>query len=74
MRGMGNASERGPTEQVNQVSVCIDMKAWRYRAWLIALLAALPAAAQQAHFAGDLDVPYVPTNQPTVEAMLRAAL
>ena len=39
----------------------------------MALFAAMPAAAQQARFAGDLDVPYVPTNQPTVEAMLRVA-
>ena len=33
----------------------------------------LPAVAQQARYAGNLDVPFVPTNQPTVEAMLRIA-
>ena len=45
---------------------------WK-RAWAIVLLAALPAAAQQFGSPGNLDVPYVPTNQPTVEAMLRVA-
>ncbi len=39
----------------------------------LALLAALPAAAQQFGSSANLDVPYVPTNQPTVEAMLRIA-
>lgn len=35
---------------------------------------ALPiAAAQQARYPGTLDVPYVPTNHATVEAMLRIA-
>jgi SAM-dependent methyltransferase len=43
------------------------------RAGALALLAALPAAAQQFGSSGNLDVPYVPTNQPTVEAMLRIA-
>ena len=52
---------------------CLDLKPVLKRAWAIALLAALPAAAQQFQFSNNLDVPYVPTNQPTVEAMLRIA-
>ena len=47
--------------------------AFLYCVVTMALPAALPAAAQQARVAGDLDVPYVPTNLPTVEAMLRIA-
>ncbi len=43
------------------------------RACAIALVAALPAAAQQYQYPQNLDVPYVPTSQPTVEAMLRVA-
>ena len=39
---------------------------------LIALVA-LPAAAQLTRYPGTLDVPYVPTNYATVEAMLRIA-
>ena len=31
------------------------------------------AAAQQTRYPGNLDVPFVPTNQATVEAMLRIA-
>jgi hypothetical protein len=42
--------------------------------WLVvAWLQALPAVAQEARYPGNLDVPYVPTNQATVEAMLRLA-
>ena len=42
--------------------------------WLLAaLLQASPAAAADARYPGNLDVPYVPTNQATVEAMLRLA-
>jgi len=37
--------------------------------WLLAA----SAAAQQLQYPQNLDVPYVPTNQPTVEAMLRIA-
>ena len=48
------------------------IRAWWKRAWVIALLAA-PAGAQQYQYPQNLDVPYVPTSQPTVEAMLRVA-
>jgi hypothetical protein len=34
---------------------------------------ALPAGAQDGKFPGNLDVPFVPTNHPTVDAMLRLA-
>jgi hypothetical protein len=40
---------------------------------LAAWLPAFPVAAQEARYPGNLDVPYVPTNQATVEAMLRLA-
>ena len=41
---------------------------------LLACLAAAPAtAAEEARYPGNLDVPYVPTHQATVEAMLRLA-
>jgi hypothetical protein len=40
---------------------------------LLAWAFGLPAAAQEAKYPGNLDVPFVPTNQPTVEAMLRIA-
>jgi hypothetical protein len=40
---------------------------------LLLLALVLPAVAQQARYPGTLDVPYVPTNQATVEAMLRLA-
>ena len=45
------------------------------RGWLLLVswLLALPALAQEARYAGNLDVPYVPTHQATVEAMLRLA-
>jgi len=43
------------------------------RLLLLLAIFALPAVAQQARYAGHLDVPFVPTNQPTVEAMLRIA-
>lgn len=43
------------------------------RLLLLLAIATLPAVAQQARYAGTLDVPFVPTNQPTVEAMLRIA-
>jgi hypothetical protein len=59
--------------QENRVGICLDLKPLLKRAWAIALLAALPAAAQQFQFSNNLDVPYVPTTQPTVEAMLRIA-
>jgi ubiquinone/menaquinone biosynthesis C-methylase UbiE len=44
--------------------------------WLLAVAVALPVSAQQParlQFPESLDVPYVPTNQPAVEAMLRIA-
>ncbi|HKA46265.1 MAG TPA: SAM-dependent methyltransferase [Burkholderiales bacterium] len=43
--------------------------------WLpiLAWALALPAAAQDTKYPGNLDVPFVPTNQATVEAMLRIA-
>jgi SAM-dependent methyltransferase len=44
--------------------------------WLLAVAAVLPVFAQQParlQFPESLDVPYVPTNQPAVEAMLRIA-
>jgi hypothetical protein len=40
---------------------------------LLAWTLALPAAAQPARYPGNLDVPFVPTNQPAVEAMLLIA-
>lgn len=40
---------------------------------LLLCAVAVPAAAQDGRYPGRLDVPYVPTNQPTVEAMLRLA-
>jgi hypothetical protein len=40
---------------------------------LLLLLNAPPAVAQNGRFPGNLDVPYVPTNAATVEAMLRVA-
>ena len=45
------------------------------RLWLLlACLTAAPAtAAEEARYSGNLDVPYVPTHQATVEAMLRLA-
>jgi len=55
------------------------MKLLRWSAilpWLLALTAVLPVSAQQPprlQFPESLDVPYVPTNQPAVEAMLRVA-
>src|SRR5687767_13221404 len=47
----------------------------RASAWgmLLAWTLALPAAAQPARYPGNLDVPFVPTNQPAVEAMLLIA-
>ena len=42
--------------------------------WGLLLALAMPAAAaQDARYPGNLDVPYVPTNQAAVEAMLRLA-
>jgi hypothetical protein len=42
--------------------------------WALMLWAfALPATGQEGRFPGNLDVPFVPTNQPTVDAMLRLA-
>lgn len=44
--------------------------------WALVLASVLPASAQQParlQFPETLDVPYVPTNQPAVEAMLRIA-
>jgi hypothetical protein len=41
--------------------------------WLLVALAMPAAAAQDARYPGNLDVPYVPTNQAAVEAMLRLA-
>ena len=42
--------------------------------WGLLLALAMPApAAQEARYPGNLDVPYVPTNQAAVEAMLRLA-
>ncbi|MBI4191549.1 MAG: class I SAM-dependent methyltransferase [Betaproteobacteria bacterium] len=38
-----------------------------------ALIVVAATAAQQYQYPNNLDVPYVPTNQPTVEAMLRIA-
>ena len=51
------------------------MSSWRpsRRAFLLLALVALPAAAQLVRYPGTLDVPYVPTNYATVEAMLRIA-
>ena len=43
------------------------------RLFLLAVFFALPAAAQLVRYPGTLDVPYVPTNYATVEAMLRIA-
>ena len=43
---------------------------WILAAWLLAMSA---PAAQEARYPGNLDVPYVPTHQATVEAMLRVA-
>src|SRR6185436_10577328 len=43
---------------------------WIVAAWLVALPA---LAAEEARYPGNLDVPYVPTHQATVEAMLRVA-
>ena len=42
---------------------------WALLLWTFAL----PAAGQDARFPGNLDVPFVPTNQATVDAMLRLA-
>jgi hypothetical protein len=41
--------------------------------WLLVALALPAAAAQDARYPGNLDVPYVPTNHAAVEAMLRLA-
>ena len=43
---------------------------WLLAAWLLASPA---AAAEEARYPGNLDVPYVPTQPATVEAMLRIA-
>lgn len=42
---------------------------WAWLLWAFAL----PAGGQEARFPGNLDVPFVPTNQATVDAMLRVA-
>ncbi len=43
------------------------------RLLLLLAIVTLPAVTQQVRSAGNLDVPFVPTNQPTVEAMLHIA-
>lgn len=48
---------------------CRSVAWWMLLVWAFGL----PAAAQEAKYPGKLDVPFVPTNQPTVEAMLRIA-
>jgi len=64
---------------MNRISACGTAPAygtgtlprlWLLAAWLLALPA---AAAEEARYPGNLDVPYVPTHQATVEAMLRVA-
>ena len=55
------------------MSVQFERRVFFRQVGALALLAVLPAAAQQFGSAANLDVPYVPTNQPTVEAMLRVA-
>jgi len=55
------------------VGVRFERRVFFRQVGALALLAALPAAAQQFGSSANLDVPYVPTNQPTVEAMLRIA-
>jgi len=51
------------------------MTIFRALAALVCCVAFLapPSAAQQARYPGNLDVPYVPTNRATVDAMLRVA-
>ena len=51
----------------------LERRVFLQRTGALALLAALPSAARPSGTVGSLDVPYVPTNQPTVEAMLRIA-
>ena len=46
-----------------------SLRWWLLAAWVLAL----PVAAQETRYPGNLDVPYVPTHQATVDAMLRLA-
>jgi hypothetical protein len=49
------------------------MGSCKARLLLLLAIVTLPAVTQQVRSAGNLDVPFVPTNQPTVEAMLHIA-